>query len=64
MSEKTELLEKARILSEQKKRLFGNVDIESPMSEEEKRLTKEIAAIYSEINQIVMMSRAELDGQK
>ena len=37
-----------------KKQKFGKVDISSPMSNEEKELTKKIAGLYSEINQLII----------
>jgi hypothetical protein len=44
-------------LVEQKEMFFGDVDIESPMSQEEKNLTREIASVYSELNSLVQMVR-------
>lgn len=55
--EKEELIKKVNELIAEKKRLFSNMDIESPMSDEEKELTKEIAALWSEINQIIANQR-------
>lgn len=52
-TEKRELSEKVDVLVSKKKRLYSNMDIESPMSTEEKELNKEIATIYSSINKIV-----------
>ena len=40
----------AMALSAEKKRLFPNPDIASPMCDEEKRLTKVIAALFSKCN--------------
>ena len=40
-----------------KKKLYGKMDIESPMSEDEKKLNKEVAATFSAINQIIMSIR-------
>ena len=57
MNTKAELIKKVNELIAEKKARFSNMDIESPMSEEEKRLTKEIAAVWSEINQIVKNSK-------
>ncbi len=36
-----------------KNKLFKNIDISKPMSEKEKQLTKEIAFLYSKLNQLV-----------
>ena len=54
---KSELSVKVAELLEQKEMFFGDVDIESPMSQEEKNLTIEIASIYSELNSLVQMVR-------
>lgn len=40
-----------------KKQTYKNIDISSPMSKEEKDLDKEIANLYSEINQLIMEKR-------
>lgn len=56
-SRKTELLSEALKLNEIKKKLYGNVDIESSMSSDEKDLDRSIAAIFSEINTIVLQIR-------
>ena len=53
MTKKAELLKKVNELIAEKKSRFSNMDIESPMSDEEKELTKQIAGLWSEINQIV-----------
>ena len=52
-TEKRELLNKVAGLTEKKTRLYSNMDIESPMSADEKDLNKEIAAIFSRVNRIV-----------
>lgn len=54
---KIRLLAKGKELSELRKELYGNVDIESPKSEDEKELDKQIADVFSEINQIVLEKR-------
>jgi hypothetical protein len=36
-----------------KKKLYSNIDISQPMSEGEKELTRKIASLWSEINNIV-----------
>lgn len=54
---KNELLLKAEILSKKKKKLYSNINIELPKSIEEKKLDKEIADIFSEINSIIIQKR-------
>ncbi len=56
-TEKDQLLKRFNNLSETKKMLYSNVDIESPMSIEEKQLNRELALIASEMNSIVMKIR-------
>ena len=56
-TKKAELLNKANELTSLKKKLYSNIDIESPMSKEEKELNNKIASIYSQINQIVIEKR-------
>jgi hypothetical protein len=55
---KTDLLKKAEVLIAKKKKLYSNVDIESPMSADEKKLDKDIADIFSQINQLVLQKRS------
>jgi len=55
---KSDLLKKAEILIAKKKKLYSNVDIESPMSADEKKLDKDIADIFSQINQLVLQKRS------
>jgi nicotinamide mononucleotide adenylyltransferase len=55
---KTDLLKKADVLIAKKKKLYSNVDIESPMSADEKKLDKDIADIFSQINQLVLQKRS------
>lgn len=57
MKTKQELIIEVSALVEKKRRLYSNMDIESPMCEDEKALTKQIADIYSQINQIVRNKR-------
>ena len=52
-TEKKELLNEVTALTEKKNSLYSNMDVESPMTQDEKDLNKEIAAIYSRVNQIV-----------
>lgn len=54
---KQNLLKKVDELSKLHKKLYSNMDIESPKSEEEKKSEKEIANIFSEINSIVLKKR-------
>ncbi len=55
---KSDLLKKADVLIAKKKKLYSNVDIESPMSADEKKLDKDIADIFSQINQLVLQKRS------
>lgn len=54
---KNDLLKKVEVLVAKKKKLYANVDIESPMSAEEKKLDKDIADVFSQINQLVIQKR-------
>jgi len=56
-SRKEKLMIDVDKLVKKKKKLYSNMDITSPMSIEEKSLTKEIANIYSEINTIILEKR-------
>jgi len=51
-NEKKELFEKVQDLIRKKMRLYSNEDLDSPMSEEEKELRKEIAKTFSRIDKI------------
>ena len=51
------LLDKVEGLVAIKKGLYSNIDIQSPVSAEEKKLNDEISSIYSEINSIVSKKR-------
>ena len=55
---KNDLLKKADILIAKKKKLYSNIDIESPMSTDEKKLNKEIADLFSEIQQLIQQKRS------
>ena len=46
---KNDLLKKVDVLIAKKKKLYSDVDIESPMSADEKKLDKEIADLLSKI---------------
>jgi phosphopantetheine adenylyltransferase len=54
---KTDLLKKVDVLITKKKKLYSNVDIESPMSADEKKLDKDIQTIFSQIQQIIQQKR-------
>jgi len=54
---KTDLLKKVDVLITKKKKLYSNVDIESPMSSDEKQLDKDIQTIFSQIQQIIQQKR-------
>lgn len=55
---KNDLLKKVDVLVAKKKKLYSDVDIESPMSADEKKLDKEIADLFSQINQLVLQKRS------
>ncbi len=55
---KNDLLKKVDVLVAKKKKLYSNVDIESPMSADEKKLDKEIADLFSQINKLVLQKRS------
>ncbi len=54
---KNDLLKKVDVLVAKKKKLYSNVDIESPMSADEKKLDKDIADLFSQINTLVLQKR-------
>ena len=55
---KNDLLKKVDALIAKKKKLYSDVDIESPMSADEKKLDKEIADLFSDINKLVLQKRS------
>lgn len=55
---KSDLLKKVDVLIAKKKKLYSNVDIESPMSSDEKKLDKDIADLFSELNKLVLQKRS------
>ena len=55
---KNDLIKKVDVLIAKKKKLYSNVDIESPMSADEKKLNKEIADLFSEIQQLIQQKRS------
>lgn len=54
---KTDLLKKVEVLITKKKKLYSNVDITTPMSADEKKLDKDIADLFSQINTLVLQKR-------
>ena len=57
-TEKATLLNTVNELVAIKKRLYSNIDIEQPMSKEEKELNAQIASIYSQVNKVVKQIRS------
>ena len=57
-SKKNELLSEVEKLKAKKKKLYSNMDIESPMSADEKDLDRQISGLFSEINSIVIKKRS------
>jgi hypothetical protein len=55
---KNDLLNKVDVLVAKKKKLYSDVDIESPMSADEKKLDKDIADLFSQINTLVLQKRS------
>jgi hypothetical protein len=55
---RNDLIKKVDILIAKKKKLYSNVDIESPMSADEKKLNKDIADIFSDIQQLIQQKRS------
>jgi hypothetical protein len=51
------LIKKVYVLIAKKKKLYSNVDIESPMSADEKQLDKDIQSIFSQIQQLIQQKR-------
>lgn len=52
-----DLIKKVDVLIAKKKKLYSNVDIESPMSADEKKLDKDIQSLFSQIQQIIQKKR-------
>jgi hypothetical protein len=59
-----DLIKKVDVLIAKKKKLYSNVDIESPMSAEEKQLDKDIQSIFSQIQQIILKKRSLKESLK
>jgi hypothetical protein len=55
---KNDLIKKVDVLIAKKKKLYSNVDIESPMSSDEKKLDKDIQSIFSQIQQLIQQKRS------
>ena len=55
---KNDLLKQVAVLVAKKKKLYSNMDIESPMSSAEKKLDKDIADLWSQINKLVRQKRS------
>ena len=55
---KNDLLKKVDALIAKKKKLYSDVDIEAPMSSDEKKLDKDIADLFSQINKLVLQKRS------
>ena len=60
---KNDLLKKVDVLIAKKKKLYSDVDIESPMSADEKKLDKDIADLFSDINKLVLQKRSLKEAQ-
>lgn len=58
-NKKALLLTEVNQLTAIKKRLYSDIDIEQPMSKQEKELNSKIAKFYSEINQIIIEKRKQ-----
>lgn len=57
-----DLIKKVDVLIAKKKKLYSNMDIESPMSADEKQLDKDIQSIFSQIQQIIQQKRTIKEG--
>jgi hypothetical protein len=55
---KNDLIKKVDVLIAKKKKLYSNVDITTPMSADEKKLDKDIAYIFSQIQQLIQQKRS------
>jgi len=55
---RNDLIKKVDVLIAKKKKLYSNVDIESPMSADEKKLDKDIQSIFSQIQQLIQQKRS------
>ena len=59
-NQKRKLLVEFNLLALEKKRKYSNMDIESPMSTEEKKLNKLVSRKGSELNQVVKLINKEI----
>jgi hypothetical protein len=55
---RNDLIKKVDVLIAKKKKLYSNVDIESPMSADEKQLDKDIQSIFSQIQGLIQQKRS------
>lgn len=60
---KEELLKKVNMLVDKKEKLYSKVDITSSMSADEKKLNKEIADLFSQINNLTRQKRKLSEGK-
>ena len=60
---KNDLLKKVDTLIAKKKKLYSDVDIETPMTADEKKLDKDIADLFSDINKLVLQKRSLKENQ-
>jgi hypothetical protein len=54
---RNDLIKQVEVLIAKKKKLYSNVDIESPMSADEKKLDKDIQSIFSQIQDLIQQKR-------
>ena len=59
---KNDLIKKVDILIAKKKKLYSDVDITTPMSADEKKLNKDIADLFSQIQQLILQKRNIKEG--
>ncbi len=60
---KNDLLKKVDTLIAKKKKLYSDVDIETPMTADEKKIDKDIADLFSDINKLVLQKRSLKENQ-
>lgn len=61
-AKKQSLLKQANELSALKNKRYANMDIASPMCDDEKQLTRQIADLFSQADSIVRQKRAMLQS--
>lgn len=54
---KSDLMKRVTVLVDKKKKLYSNVDITTPLSDDEKQLDRDISDLFSQINNIVSQKR-------